>query len=110
MRSLLIVIAAVSLFTSCRPTRKIQTAITKADTINAIKQPVRSGEDSSAFIRENYTRIKTQKIPFTTFSAKIDVDYEGGDGKKESANAILRMYKDSVIYHEGLDKDHKQVG
>jgi Domain of unknown function (DUF4292) len=98
MRVLLIIIAAVFLFTSCKPTRKIQTAITKADTVNVIKEPVQSGEDSSAFIRENYTKIKTQQILFTTFSAKIDVDYVGGDGKKEKANAILRMYKDSVIW------------
>ena len=28
----------------------------------------------------------------------MDVDYVGGDGKKENANAILRMYKDSVIW------------
>ena len=98
MRVLLIIIAAISIFTSCRPTRKIQTAITKTDTVNAVKPPVQSGEDSSAFIRENYTKIKTQKIAFTTFSAKMDVDYIGANGKKENANAILRMYKDSVIW------------
>ena len=38
------------------------------------------------------------KISFTTFSAKIDVDYQGTDGKKYNVNANLRMYKDSVIW------------
>jgi hypothetical protein len=98
MRSLLVIIAAVFLIISCRPTRKIQTAIAKIDTVNILKPPVQTGEDSSAIIRENYTRIRTQMIGFTTFSAKIDVDYEGGDGKKEKANANLRMYKDSLIW------------
>jgi Domain of unknown function (DUF4292) len=98
MRVLLIFITAICIFTSCRPTRKIQTAIAKKDTVDLVKPPVQNGEDSAAFIRENYTKIKTQRITFTTFSAKIDVDYVGGDGKKENANAILRMYKDSTIW------------
>jgi Domain of unknown function (DUF4292) len=59
---------------------------------------VQNGEDSAAFIKENYGKIKAQEISFTTFSAKMDVDYVGGDGKKENVNATLRMYKDSVIW------------
>jgi Domain of unknown function (DUF4292) len=98
MRALLVIIAAVLIFSSCRPTRKIQTAIAKKDTVNIVKMPVQSGEDSAAFIRESYNKVKAQKIAFTTFSAKIDVDYVGGDGKKENANANLRMYKDSAIW------------
>src|SRR5258706_1886720 len=98
MRLILIVIAVVSLFTSCRSTRKIQTAIEKKDTVNIIRVPHQTGEDSVAIIRENYNKLKAQEISFTTFSAKIDVDYVGGDGKKENANANIRMYKDSVIW------------
>lgn len=97
MRLLLIIIAAISVLTSCHSTRKIQTAIAKKDTTE-IKPPVQNGEDSAAFIKENYSKIKAQKISFTTFSAKMDVDYVGGDGKKENVNATLRMYKDSVIW------------
>ncbi len=37
-------------------------------------------------------------INFTTFSAKINVDYQGTDGKKYDVNANLRMYKDSAIW------------
>ena len=95
MRSVLIFIAAVAFFTSCRPTRKIQTAIDKKDSVVLAKPVV---EDSAAFIRENYTRLSAQHIEFTTFTAKMDVDYVGGNGKKENANAILRMYKDSAIW------------
>jgi hypothetical protein len=38
------------------------------------------------------------KIDFTTFSAKVNVDYQGADEKKYNVNANLRMYKDSVIW------------
>jgi Domain of unknown function (DUF4292) len=95
--SILVIITAASLFTSCRSTRKIQTAIAKKDTAE-VKPPVQSGEDSVAFIRNNYSMIKAQRIAFTTFSAKMDVDYVGGNGKKENVNANVRMYKDSVIW------------
>ncbi len=97
MRSILVIIAAIVLFTSCRSTRKIQTAIAKKDTVE-VKPPVQTGEDSAAFISETYNKIKAQRITFTTFSAKIDVDYVGANGKKENVNANLRMYKDSAIW------------
>jgi hypothetical protein len=97
--TLAIVIAGLLLFfTSCRSTRKIQTAIAKKDTVEAMKPPEHPGEDSAAVIRETYDKLKAQEISFNTFTAKIDVDYVGGDGKKESVNATLRMYKDSVIW------------
>jgi hypothetical protein len=54
--------------------------------------------DSLAFIKENFSKLKSQHIDFNTFTAKIEVDYVSGDGKKENFNAILRMYKDSVIW------------
>jgi hypothetical protein len=98
MRLLLIIIAGILLITSCRSTRKIQTAIEKKDTLDVIKPPVQNGEDSVAIIRETYEKLKAQAISFNTFSAKIDVDYVGGDGKKENVNANLRMYKDSLIW------------
>jgi hypothetical protein len=85
-------------FSSCRSARKIQTAITRKDTTATVAPPVRTGEDSAATIRENYSKIRAQQLSFTTFNAKIDVDYIGGNGKKENVNATLRMYKDSVIW------------
>jgi hypothetical protein len=42
--------------------------------------------------------MRAATIDFTTFSAKINVDYQGTDGKKYDVNANLRMYKDSVIW------------
>ena len=55
--------------------------------------------DTLAFIKTNHDSIgKKNRINFTTFSAKIDVEYNDGDGKKYDVNANVRMYKDSVIW------------
>lgn len=98
MRTSLVIMIAVCLLGACRSTRKIQTAITRKDTV-VVKPPVgMTHADSMAIIHENFNKIKAQEISFTTFSAKIDVDYVGGNGKKENVNATLRMYKDSVIW------------
>lgn len=57
-----------------------------------------SREDTVAIIRETVTKMNAAAIDFTTFSAKINVDYQGTDGKKYDVNANLRMYKDSAIW------------
>lgn len=98
MKIISIFLLSAILFASCRSTRKIQTAITKKDTVSTVTPPVQKGEDSVAVIKEQMAKLRQQRISFTTFNAKIDVDYVGGDGKKENVNANLRMYKDSVIW------------
>src|SRR5688572_15206424 len=98
IRALLILAITTGLMASCRSTRKIQTAIAKKDSVQASIPPGRSGEDSAAFIRETVGRMQAATIDYTTFSAKINVDYQGTDGKKYDVNANLRMYKDSVIW------------
>ncbi|HEX7845523.1 MAG TPA: DUF4292 domain-containing protein [Chitinophagaceae bacterium] len=99
IRIVLIGIITASLFASCRSTRKIQTAVAPKDTTVAVAPVVKDNrEDSVKFIREAYGNVQKNAIDFTTFSAKIDVDYVGVDGKKYNVNANLRMYKDSVIW------------
>jgi Domain of unknown function (DUF4292) len=100
MKKIFILLAGIgSLFASCRSTKKIQTAIAKKDTTATVIAPVdHSHEDSIAFIKDNYDTIQNNRVSFTSFSAKIDVDYEDGDGKKYNLTAHLRMYKDSVIW------------
>jgi hypothetical protein len=100
MRITLVLLAAVLLMASCRSTRKIQTAIAKKDTTPVVvtppvNQPV---EDSGLFIKEALYQLNRGKIDFTTFSAKINVDYTASDGKKYDVNANLRMYKDSAVW------------
>ncbi len=87
-------------FCSCRSTRNIQTAVAKKDTVavTVTTLPDHAREDSIAFIKETFHSIQGKRLDFTTFSAKIDLDYEDADGKKYNVNAHVRMYKDSVIW------------
>jgi len=97
---IILFVAATSFFYSCRSTKKIQTAITPKDTTATVETlpSINPGEDSVNFIKENYKRIISNHINFTTFTAKIDVDYEDAEGKKYNVNAHVRMYKDSAIW------------
>ncbi len=96
---IILFVAATGFFYSCRSTKKIQTAITPKDTVIVeTLPPVNLREDSVNFIKKNYSRIISNRLSFTTFSAKIDVDYEDPEGKKYNVNAHVRMYKDSVIW------------
>src|SRR5262249_49197021 len=90
---------AICIFTSCRSTRKIQTAIAKKDTVAAPAVVVdHSRDDSIAFMSNVYESIRKNRIDFTTFSAKIDEEYEDADGNKYDVNVHLRMDKESVIW------------
>ncbi|HEV7781531.1 MAG TPA: DUF4292 domain-containing protein [Chitinophagaceae bacterium] len=98
--SLTAFIGFICLFCSCRSTKKIQTAVAKKDTAAIVMSlpPDHGKEDSIAFIKEIFQGIGKNYIDFTTFSGKIDLDYEDADGKKYNVNAHVRMYKDSVIW------------
>lgn len=98
IRIILILATGALLITSCRSTRKIQTAIaTKKDTVE-VKQTNDPHEDSIRFIKENYNQLLSNRIEFQTFSAKVNTDYQGSDGKKYDVNVFIRMKKDSLIW------------
>ena len=100
MNKLFILVAlAICFFCSCRSTKKIQTAIAQKDTVAIAVTPIiNPRKDSIEFIKETYSKVQSIRINFTTFSGKMDVDYEDVNGKKYKVNAHLRMYKDSVIW------------
>jgi len=99
VRIVALLILSIALLASCRSTRKIQTAITKKDSVDvAVVDKLKSHLDSIAFIKTTLNRIDSARLDFNTFSAKVNVDYQGADGKKYDVNANLRMYKDSVIW------------
>ena len=99
MRVILVLITGWFLMASCRSTRKIQTAIEKKDSTQiVVAPPIITGEDSAAIIGDALNKLNAAFINFNTFSAKINVDYQGTDGKKYDVNANLRMYKDSAIW------------
>ena len=98
MRLITIATAGIFILSSCRSTKKIQTAITKKDTVVAAVVTTDPHADSMQFIKNSYEKLKKNKIDFETFSAKINTDYEGSDGKKYDVNVFVRMQKDSLIW------------
>jgi len=97
MKTIFAISVIVFVFAACRPTKKIQTAINKKDSIVAVTRDNKLA-DSLRFIKETYSKIIAHHIDFTTFSAKVDVDYIDAADKKYDVNANLRMYKDSAIW------------
>jgi hypothetical protein len=93
-----VVFSGILIFTSCRSTRKIQTAITKKDSMIIVVVANDPHADSMQFIRETYDEMIKNRIEFETFSAKINTDYQGSDGKKYDVNVFVRMKKDSLIW------------
>ncbi len=89
---------AMVLFASCRSTRKIQTVVAPKDSTSVALPKGMSHEDSMNFISDTYHGIINNHIDFSSFSSKIEVDYEDGDGKKYDVTAHIRMLKDSVIW------------
>jgi Domain of unknown function (DUF4292) len=85
---------------SCRSTKRIQTAMSKKDTSQITVTGRADGprSDSVRFIQDLYSGIQKNKIDFSTFSAKIKVDFVGNDGKKSDFNAFLRLKKDSIMW------------
>lgn len=99
-RLALLFILLTCLLYSCRPAKNIQAAISKIDSV-AVAEPSPSNkarEDSFLFIKEMYNKVLANRINFTAFSGKVDVDYQDGEGKKYDVNAHLRMHTDSVIW------------
>jgi Domain of unknown function (DUF4292) len=98
IRLILILITGAILVSSCRSTRKIQSAIAvKKDTVT-VTPTSDPHADSVRFIKDNYYQLLANRIDFETFSAKINTDYKGTDGKKYDVNVFIRMKKDSLIW------------
>jgi hypothetical protein len=92
------VLALISVMISCRSTKSIQTAIAKKDSAEVVVIDSASRTDSLRFINDIYHSLQKNKINFETFSAKVKVDFEGSDGKKNDFNAFIRLRKDSLLW------------
>jgi Domain of unknown function (DUF4292) len=96
--SLFLIIAAL---VTCRSAKKIQTAMSKKDTLESNTVPVTADDpkaDSIRYIKFLVSKIESAKINFQTFSAKVKVNFEGFDGKNYDFNAFVRIQKDRVIW------------
>jgi hypothetical protein len=93
---IVILIIVIAVLSSCRSTKKIQTAITKKDTVTL---PATTNKiDTSELIRNALAQLSVNKLDYKTFTAKLDIDYRGGDSKHYDVNGTLRIYKDSAIW------------
>jgi len=97
MRAIFILSISIMALVSCKPTKKIQTAIIKKDTVT-VNLADHAREDSIRFIKNSYDGLLANRINYTSFSAKLNVDYIDADDKKYNVNANIRMYKDSIIW------------
>lgn len=98
-KNVLIIVIGLSILTSCRSAKKIQTPIvTKDTTVTEVKPPDFVLEDTAAMIRNSYDLLQNNLIKVSTFSAKVDVKYKDPEGRKYDVNANIRMYYDSVIW------------
>lgn len=92
----LITVILLSVFISCRSTKKLQTAINKKDTVITVKNV--PSPDSLNAGKQLLGTLFSNRINFKTFSAKIKVEYEDSKGKKPDVTANMRMQKDSIIW------------
>jgi hypothetical protein len=91
----------ISILATCRSAKKIQTAMSKKDTVESNTIPVTTVDpkaDSIRYIRFLVDKIESERIDYKTFSAKVKVNFEGFDGKNYDFNAFIRIQKDRVIW------------
>jgi Domain of unknown function (DUF4292) len=82
---------------SCHTTRQINKAIATKDTTNTVTVNT-SAADSLKMIHETIDKLHSHYINYTTFNAKIKVEYEDSKGKQPDVTAIVRIIKDSAIW------------
>ena len=100
MNKYILIIIATIFIISCKPVRKvqsIQSALEKKDTAQTVVIKKMETVDSSSIIKNLVKKVVQQKINFTTFNAKIKVEYYGQE-ESQNVTAYLSMIKDSIIY------------
>ena len=100
MKQFFILLALIAFLASCRSSRVIGKAVGRKDSAAkaVVVAPPVNKIDTGQLIRNTLAGVARRHIDFTTFSAKIDVDYKGTDGKGHSVKANVKMYKDSAIW------------
>jgi hypothetical protein len=85
---------------SCRSTKKVQNIendIFKKDTAATVVIAEAPKVDSAALVKNIMSKLMKRKIEYTSFNAKINVDYEGAE-TSQKMTAYLSMKKDSSIF------------
>jgi len=89
----------------CRSAKKIQKVIavqhkdTAKATVVVIADSIKTDPraDSALFISQTLLKLEGNQIDFKTFSGKVKVNYEGGEGGNEFT-AFVHIMKDSLIW------------
>lgn len=99
MKSIIAILVAVFILfaSSCKPAKKIQSAIVKKDTAQTVMID-NSHADSVQFINTVLDRVKSNRIDFKTFSAKVKVNFKDKEGEQPELTVFVRMQKDSIIW------------
>jgi hypothetical protein len=100
MKRILLALVFIGLLASCRSSRAIGRAVGRKDTTAIVKAATTTSPklDTLQLIRNTLEQVKKNTIAFTTFNAKLGVDYKGTDGKGRDVNANIKMYRDSAIW------------
>ena len=101
-----LLVAMAGIAVGCRSAKKIQKVIaapsTRVDSTSTPKlvtaTPGDLHADSMKVIQQTVGSMTRNHIDFQTFSARMKVHYEGGDGKDYEFNAFIHMKKDSLIW------------
>ena len=99
MRYILFIAVAVLAIFSCKPVKKVQilqTAIAKKDTATTVLVKEVPKVDSAIIVKNILDKTVNNRIVFTTFDAKVKVDYESAEDSKKFT-AYFQMKKDSMI-------------
>jgi len=102
MKKLLYILLLIIFAAACRPAKKVQRiedALSKKDTgQTVVVKPLEEAVDSFSIVKSIIGNLNKQRIGFSTFSAKMKVDYEGKEDGSQSATAYVRVEKDSIIW------------
>lgn len=96
MKNLLLLLLTIALLASCRSTRKISTVMVIRDSTAA--PIVQTDSDSVRRVQATLLKMDSNYIRFTTFAAKVKVDYRDSKDRKYDFNCFIRMHRDSVIW------------
>ena len=99
-QSIFFVLLFITIASSCRTAKKIQTAVAKKDTVSVTITNF-SREDSLKVITNAMAEVRQSKMDFKTFSAKVKVDYQNNKGNQPNITAYIRILKDSLIWVSG---------
>ena len=100
MKQILTILLIFILAFGCKPVKKVQTinaAISKKDTAQTVIIKEVERVDSAAIIKDILSKVAKQKKDFTTFNAKLKIDYEGQE-TSQKVTGHLSISKDSAIF------------